>query len=117
MTGYILSSFFYGYIVTQFPGGWLATRFGTKHIFGGGMFISIVATFLTPLAARSHPYLLIALRVLIGLAHVSSFSGTLWRHVMIKHDALTFQTDLQNIIFKSSILGEYFLKTIEMTSL
>ena len=41
------------------------------------MFISIVATFLTPLAARSHPYLLIALRAIIGLAHVSSFIGML----------------------------------------
>ena len=71
LRGYILSSFFYGYIVTQVPGGWLASRFGGKHVFGIGMLITLIATLLVPVAARTHAYLLIVLRVIMGLGCVS----------------------------------------------
>lgn len=66
--GHVLSSFFYGYIVTQVLGGWLASRYGAKHVFGVGILITIIATMLVPVAARAHVGLLIALRVIMGLA-------------------------------------------------
>jgi len=66
----VLSSFFYGYIVTQVLGGWLASRYGGKHVFGVGVLVTLVATMLVPLAARNHVALLVALRVIMGLACV-----------------------------------------------
>ncbi|XP_013398298.2 uncharacterized transporter slc-17.2-like [Lingula anatina] len=68
LRGTILSSFFYGYICTQIFGGWLAGRYGGKHVFGTAMVIVLVMTVVTPIAARTHPSLLIAARVLLGLA-------------------------------------------------
>lgn len=71
LRGAALSSFYLGYVFTQIPGGLLAGRFGGKHVFGTGIFITALATLLVPLAARTHVYLLIALRVLMGLGCVS----------------------------------------------
>jgi ACS family sodium-dependent inorganic phosphate cotransporter-like MFS transporter 5 len=68
LRGYMLSSFFYGYLVTQVPGGWLAKRFGGKHVFGIGLFITSVATLLVPVAARVSSTLVIVLRVIMGAA-------------------------------------------------
>jgi len=70
LRGHILSSFFYGYLLTQVFGGWLASRYGGKHVFGSGVLITVIATMLVPVAARTHVVLLIALRVIMGLACV-----------------------------------------------
>lgn len=69
----ILGSFFYGYIITQVPGGFLAGRFGGKRIFAWFMFLCVVATLLTPVAARLHYGFLIALRILAGIGQ-----GVVW---------------------------------------
>ena len=71
MRGHVLSSFFYGYIVTQIPGGWLAAQLGAKYVYGIAMVINSVATIFTPLAARGSVYLIIVLRVLMGLCQVT----------------------------------------------
>ena len=60
------------YILTQIPGSAIALRIGGKHVYGIAMAISMVCTLLVPVAARLSPYALIALRVLQGLAMVSS---------------------------------------------
>ena len=70
LRGHVLSSFFYGYIVTQVPGGWLASHYGGKHVFSVGILITVFATTLVPVAARAHVALLIALRIVMGLACV-----------------------------------------------
>lgn len=70
LSSYVLGSFFYGYMVTQVPGGWLASRYGGKHVFGGGVFVALVATILVPVAARAHAYWVILLRVIMGLGCV-----------------------------------------------
>jgi len=70
LRGHVLSSFFYGYIVTQVLGGWLASRYGGKHVFGAAILLTVVATILVPVAARAHVGLLVALRVIMGLACV-----------------------------------------------
>ena len=72
LQGLVLGSFFWGYIVTQMPGGWLASRFGGKRVFGWFMFLSSVATLLSPVAARNSPYFLIVLRVIVGVGQVST---------------------------------------------
>jgi nitrate/nitrite transporter NarK len=53
--------------------GILAERFGAKWIFGGSILISGILTLLTPLAARLHVGLLIAIRLLIGAFEVSLY--------------------------------------------
>ena len=70
LRGHVLSSFFYGYIATQVFGGWLASRYGGKHVFGTAILLTVVATILVPVAARAHVVLLVALRVIMGLACV-----------------------------------------------
>ena len=70
LRGHVLSSFFYGYLITQVLGGWLASRYGGKHVFGVGILVTVIATMLVPVAARAHVGLLIALRVVMGLACV-----------------------------------------------
>ena len=70
-TGWVLAAFFYGYLVTQIPGGWLAQRVGGKWVFGVGVVMTCVFTLLTPLAADTSVWLLVAVRVLEGLSEVS----------------------------------------------
>ena len=71
-SGMVLGSFYYGYIVLQIPGGWLATKIGGTRIFGAALFFASLLTLLTPLAARWSVYALIVLRVLEGIALVST---------------------------------------------
>ncbi|CAF4727022.1 unnamed protein product [Rotaria sp. Silwood1] len=78
--GFVLGAFFYGYILTQVIGGNLAEKFGGKWIFSGCILIASILTLLTPLAARAHLGLLIAIRVLIGLFSGPAFpsAAALW---------------------------------------
>ncbi|XP_064628934.1 sialin-like [Lineus longissimus] len=71
--GIILSSFFYGYLVTQLPGGLISEKIGGKWPFGVGVFMTGALTLLTPLAARTNVYLLIAVRVLEGVGEGVTF--------------------------------------------
>lgn len=65
--GLILSSFFYGYITTQLIGGVIAAKIGGNRIFGIGIGMTAILTLLTPLAAKSHLYVLLAVRVIEGV--------------------------------------------------
>ncbi|XP_046658356.1 vesicular glutamate transporter 1-like [Homalodisca vitripennis] len=67
MQGVALSSFFYGYSCTQLLAGWLATRFGGKIVFGLGVFVTALMTMVTPLAANTSFYLLVAVRIIEGV--------------------------------------------------
>ena len=73
LKGIVLSSFGYGYVTTQILGGRLAEKFGAKKIFGGGLLITGLITFLLPVAAKTSVYLFISLRVLQGV-----FEGVTW---------------------------------------
>ena len=57
----------------QIPSAWLASRLGFKRVFGVSMFLSALVTLLFPLCARSHVYLALTARVLVGLFHAVSF--------------------------------------------
>ncbi|XP_042203667.1 putative inorganic phosphate cotransporter [Homarus americanus] len=65
--GFVLGAFFYGYCVTQILGGRLAELYGTRIVFGLSILAGGVSAILTPLAARTHYGLVIALRVVQGL--------------------------------------------------
>jgi ACS family sodium-dependent inorganic phosphate cotransporter len=65
--GLILSSFFYGYITTQLIGGVIAAKIGGNRIFGIGIGMTAILTLLTPLAAKTHLYVLLAIRIIEGV--------------------------------------------------
>ncbi|GFY44209.1 putative inorganic phosphate cotransporter [Trichonephila inaurata madagascariensis] len=67
MQGYVLGAGFLGYVVTQMPGGMLAESYGAKLTVVGGLFISSLAHFLSPFAAWSSVYLLIAMQLIRGI--------------------------------------------------
>ena len=73
--GLVLGSFFYGYILTQVPGGYLGERYGGKWLYGVGVLCTSVFTLLTPIAARIHVYVFLAVRILEGIGEVSTFMG------------------------------------------
>lgn len=60
--------------------GNLAEKFGGKWIFGGCVFFAGILTLLTPLAARTHIGLLIAIRILTGIFEGPGFpsAAALW---------------------------------------
>lgn len=70
MAGIILSAFYYGYILTQVLGGVLARKVGGATLIGISVGTSGLLTLLTPIAARAHPGVLIALRIAIGMTEV-----------------------------------------------
>ena len=70
LRGIMLSAFFWGYIITQVPTGWLTSRWGSKLVITVGMLVANVANILIPVAARTHPYIVVALRFTTGLGHV-----------------------------------------------
>merc|ERR1712051_928558 len=69
----VLGCFFYGYVLTQIPGGRAAEKFGGKWLFGFGILFTSIFTVLMPLAAKTHYYLLLAIRVLEGLGEGVTF--------------------------------------------
>ena len=69
----VLAAYFYGYVPVQLIGGWLASTCGGKHVNGIGMLIASILTLISPIAARTHPYFLFTLRILIGAATVCAY--------------------------------------------
>lgn len=69
--GIVLGSFFYGYVLTQVPGGRLAELFGGKLVYGIGVLVTAVFTFLSPIAARINFPFFIVVRVLEGMGEVN----------------------------------------------
>jgi len=58
-------------VFAQIPGGILAQKYGGKHVFGVGIFLTAVLTLMTPIAARIGPAYMIGVRVLEGVGEVS----------------------------------------------
>jgi MFS family permease len=60
--------------------GNLAEKFGAKWIFGGPVLVGSILSLLTPLAARVHYKLLIAIRVILGIVSGPAFpaAAVLW---------------------------------------
>ena len=71
--GWLKSSFFWGYILLQIHGGSLAEKLGTRKVLGTALFITAILTLLTPLVAVWNVNLLLALRILMGVAEAVTF--------------------------------------------
>lgn len=65
--GFVMGSFFYGYAVSQIIGGRVSELYGTKWVFGGCIFSGGISALLSPIAARAHYGVFIALRIIQGI--------------------------------------------------
>lgn len=67
--GQILGSYYFGYATTQIIGGRYANQIGARILVASGILVGTLVTFATPFAAAYSEVLLIALRVVMGMAH------------------------------------------------
>ncbi|XP_048539089.1 probable anion transporter 2, chloroplastic [Triticum urartu] len=67
------SSYLWGYVLSSMVGGALADRYGGKKVMAGAAALWSLATFLTPWAASQSAIMLLAIRVLFGLAQGVAF--------------------------------------------
>ncbi|PSS09464.1 Anion transporter 4 like [Actinidia chinensis var. chinensis] len=66
--GVVQSSFLWGYLISPIAGGTLADYYGGKVVMAWGVALWSLATFLTPWAAETSLWALLAMRVLLGIA-------------------------------------------------
>ena len=71
--GLILGSFYAGYMVSMTLGGYLADKYGGKKVLGYGLLLWSFFTVITPDFAYSGLWLLILIRVLMGLGEGITF--------------------------------------------
>ncbi|VAH07956.1 unnamed protein product [Triticum turgidum subsp. durum] len=71
--GIVQSSFLWGYVFSSMVGGALADRYGGKKVMAGAAALWSLATFLTPWAASQSATMLLAVRVLFGIAEGVAF--------------------------------------------
>ena len=65
--GVLLAAFFAGYICTQVPGGYAAQRFGARRVLAAGSLVWSFSTLFIPLAAAGGFWLLVVLRIALGV--------------------------------------------------
>ncbi|XP_035682537.1 sialin-like [Branchiostoma floridae] len=65
--GVLLGAYFYGYIVTQVLGGLLEQKFGGKIVYGTSMLVTAALNALGPVASRTSPWAMFAVRFSMGL--------------------------------------------------
>jgi ACS family glucarate transporter-like MFS transporter len=77
--GYLLSAWGWSYVVAQIPCGWLLDRFGSKRVYGAGIFFWSLLVFLMGFAGMLHGraafFVLFALLFLAGFALAPAFPG------------------------------------------
>ncbi|XP_072746442.1 putative inorganic phosphate cotransporter [Anoplolepis gracilipes] len=101
--GFILSSYFWGYTVSMLPGGRLAELWSAKWVMNGSVLLNLVASILTPIAARIHYSLFIAMRFLQGIGGGVSFPAM---HVMIaKWAPPNERSVIASIVYAGTALG------------
>ena len=73
MQGLVLGAYFWGYILTQIPGGRLAETYSAKWVIWGSVFVNVIFTLLTPVAANISYIAVLVVRFIEGLGAVRSF--------------------------------------------
>ncbi|XP_071559510.1 putative inorganic phosphate cotransporter [Temnothorax nylanderi] len=101
--GLILSSYFWGYTVSMLPGGRLAELWSAKWLMNLSVLLNVAASILTPVAARIHYWLFIAMRFLQGIGGGVSFPAM---HVMIaKWAPPNERSVIASIVYAGTALG------------
>ncbi|XP_019621641.1 PREDICTED: sialin-like [Branchiostoma belcheri] len=65
--GILLGAYYYGYIITQVVGGVLEQKLGGKLVYGTGMLAIAALDALGPVASRTSPWAMFAVRFIMGL--------------------------------------------------
>src|SRR5580658_7355421 len=77
--GYLLSAWAWSYVIAQIPAGWLLDRFGSKRVYGAGIFLWSLFVFLMGFAGMLHGraafFMLFALLFFAGFALAPAFPG------------------------------------------
>ena len=99
LRGIMLSAFFWGYIITQVPTGWLTSRWGSKLVITVATLVANVANILIPVAARTHPYIVVALRFTTGLGHVRHTGvHTVRKCIHVQAPRVQADTNIHNLL-------------------
>ncbi|KAK2713801.1 sialin-like [Artemia franciscana] len=101
--GLILGAYFWGYIMTQMLGGWLAEKYSAKWVFWTSVTVNTGLTIITPVAAIYHFGLVIAVRLMEGLAAGLSLPAM---HVLLsKWAPPTEKLRISSFIYSGMSLG------------
>ncbi|OON82955.1 MFS transporter [Streptomyces tsukubensis] len=76
--GLLFSAFSWSYLIAQLPGGWMLDRYGSKKVYGAGIFLWSVFTMLQGAIgffSGAAVALLFVLRFAVGAAEAPSFPG------------------------------------------
>ena len=115
--GIIFSSFYLGYMITMIIGGYLADRFGGKKVLGYGLLLWSFFTIITPAFAYSGIWLLILIRVLMGLGEGITFPA--WHAIYARW--IPFKERTRSIAFTNTgipcgVIFAYVVATIIMSN-
>lgn len=101
--GVVLGGFFWGYLATNLVGGRAAEYLGPKLVFGLGIVLSSLLGLVSPVAARTHVQLFVAVRVLQGAVQGVTFPAV---NAMLASWFLPFERSrYSTIVFSGFQLG------------
>lgn len=103
LQGLILSAYFWGYMVSLLPGGRMAELLSAKWVMNGSVLINVVASILSPVAAKMHCSLFIVMRFIQGIGGGVTFPAM---HVMVaKWAPPNERSVLASIVYAGTALG------------
>ncbi|KRT80342.1 membrane transporter, partial [Oryctes borbonicus] len=111
LQGIIVSSYFWGYLFGQLPGARLAEDLSAKWTFYGGVSAHIVGSLLTPLATYMHFSIIIALRVIQGVA--GGFTNPAMHCLLTKWAPPHERNTITSFIYNGSVIGTVKRKVVQ----
>ncbi|XP_062706661.1 sialin [Aedes albopictus] len=103
LQGTILSCYFWGYFVSQIPGARIAESLSAKWVMFFSVFINVICTLLTPVAAELHYGAMIAMRIGEGIGGGVTFPAM---HVMLASWAPPNERSVMSaIVYAGTALG------------
>ncbi|ESO85639.1 hypothetical protein LOTGIDRAFT_155130 [Lottia gigantea] len=106
LQGLILGAFFWGYCVLQSASGWICDRYGVKRVLSIAFSITTILCLVSPICARTSPYLFICLRIALGLFQDCVSKKPIVWSFMIRTNRVEKQEIEGNVIFMDAL---YFL--------
>ena len=108
--GIILGSFYFGYMISMTIGGYLADKYGGKKVLGYGLLIWSFFTVITPAFAYSGLWLLILIRILLGLGEGITFPS--WHSIYARW--IPFDERTRSIAWQFTPLTSFVFATSQV---
>ncbi|XP_076755249.1 major facilitator superfamily transporter 3 [Xylocopa sonorina] len=103
LQGLILSAYFWGYMVSLLPGGRMAELLSAKWVMNVSVLLNVIASVLSPVAAKTHYSLFIVMRFIQGIGGGVTFPAM---HVMIaKWAPPNERSVIASIVYAGTALG------------